>query len=288
MKPLQTALRHIRRAPYQAIAAISTCMLTFTIAAIFIMVALGSSQILKFFETRPEVTVFFKDEASPNQIFSVKEKLEKTGITASVRYISKEEALEIYREENKSDPLLLEMVTANILPASLEISAHDPALLKTIAEMVKSEPIVEEVLFQEDIISSLTKWTNAIRITGITLGLAFAFQTFTIFLIIIGMKISLKREEIEILNLIGASKWDIKAPFIYEGIIYGLTGGFLSWVFAVTALLYATPFLVSFLAGLPVLPVPLWFYPLLLGGILAAGFILGSLGSLVAVRRFLK
>lgn len=287
-KHLSTALNHVRRSPYQAIAAIGISTLTFFIATIFSAVALGSSVILQYFETRPQVTAFFENNAPEQRINEVKSKLENSGLAAAIRYVSQDEALNIYREQNKDDPLLLEMVTASILPASLEIEAKDPASLADIATLLDSEAQVEEVLFQEDIVEALTTWTRSIRAIGLFMVGTFALLALVVILVIISMKISMKKDEIEILNLIGATRGYIRAPFLLEGIIYGAVGAFMGWIMTFICLLYSTPFLVTFLAGLPVLPIPVWFYASLLAGSLAAGLILGSLASLIAVKRFLK
>ena len=117
--------RHIRRSPYQALAAVMVITLTLFVTSLFLFVVLGSQRVLNFFETKPQITVFFKDEATAKQVEEMKEKLNATGKVASLKYISKEEAYDIYREQFKDDPLLLDLVTANILPASLEVSATD-------------------------------------------------------------------------------------------------------------------------------------------------------------------
>lgn len=122
MKHVRTTWQHIRRSPYQALAAIGVMTLTFFVTAIFIFIASGSEVVLHWLETRPQVTGFFKEEVTAAQVDSLKDELNRTGMIADIKYVSKEEALAIYREQNKDDPLLLEMVTANILPASLEVS----------------------------------------------------------------------------------------------------------------------------------------------------------------------
>jgi len=285
---LRTAWQHITRAPYQAIAAILVMSLTFTVAAIFIILVVGSQAILNWFETRPQVTAFFKEGTKIEQVEAIKEKLSETGKVSNMKYVSKEEALAIYREQNKNEPLLLEMVTANILPASLEVSATKISDLKEIAEILKNEPQIEEVIFQEDVISSLSSWTSALRKIGIGLMIILSVISLFVILVIIGMKIVLKKEEIEILKLVGASKWYIRAPFVIEGIIYGILGAVFAWGIAYIVLLYSTPFLVSFLSGIPILPVNPIFMFLLLLCLILGGITIGALGSILATRRYLK
>ena len=284
----RTSWTYIRRSPYQALAATLIMFLTFFLATVFVLTAGGFQGILRYFETRPQVTAFFKDNTTMDQVDVLEAKLAQTGKVKESKYISKEEALAIYKEQNKNDPLLLEMVTANILPASLEVSTKDISYLPEVAQILKSEPTVEEVIFQEDVVKALHTWTSTLRKIGVGLIGALGLVSLLIILVIVGMKITLRREEIEILQLLGATPWYIRTPFIFEGMFYGMIGAFLAWGICWLLLLYITPFLVKFLSGIPILPVPILFMLSLLGIELLAGIVIGSLGSLLAVKRYLK
>lgn len=285
---LRVTWTHIRRSPYQSLAAVLIMLLTFFIISVFTFLIAGSQAILNYFETRPQVTAFFEDQVTLGQIDLLKAKLAETEKVKEMIYVSKEEALAIYREQNKDDPLLLEMVTANILPASLEVSTLNITYLGEIAEILRQEPGVEEVIFQQDVVEALQKWTTNIRLIGIGLAIAFSLAGLLIILVIIGMKVALRRSEIEIMELIGASRGFIRAPFLLEGIFYGIFGALIAWIISYVLLLYATPFLLDFLAGIPILPVPVFFMLAVLGGELLLGIIIGTLGSFIAVRRYLK
>jgi len=284
----KTAIQHIKRAPFQALAAILIMSLIFFIIGSFVLLAAGSEKVLRYLETRPQVTAFLKDDIKPQQIELLKSKLETTGKVQKIKYVSKEEALAIYREENKDNPLLLEMVTAKILPASLEISAVNLSSLPELAKLLKEEPIVEEVLFQEDVISTLSSWVVSLRKAGIFLVLFLSLISIVTILIVIGMKISSRREEIVILELLGATKSYIRFPFIIEGMIYGILSALISWGLVYISLLYATPFLVNFLAGIPIFPISIIFMLEILGGLILLGILVGGTGSFYAVRRFFK
>lgn len=288
MKFLKTTWHHIRRSPYQSFSAVLLMVLTFFVITLFTFTILASSQIINYFESKPQVTAFFKDEAKQEEIDALKEELNATEKVAKTRFVSKQEALKIYREQNKDDPLLLELVTADILPASLEISAVKIDYLSSLSEMLKNSNIVSEVIYQKDIITTLTTWTNIIRKAGIGLvGLLILVSIF-IMMTIIGMKISQKREEIEIMRLIGATSWYVRWPFIFEGIFYGVTGAFFGWFIASAALLYASPYLSSFLKGISLLILSPIFLLELLGVEILLAIMLGIFSSFLAVLRYLK
>ena len=287
-KHLKTTWQHMRRSPYQALAAVAIMMLTFLAVSVFTFLILGSSQIINYFESKPQVTAFFHDDAKQSDIDSLVQQLKGSGKVATVKFVSKADALKIYQQQNKSDPLLLDLVTADILPASLEISTYNIEDLPVVSDSLTKNPIVQEVVFQKDIVSTLTTWTNAIRILGVILIIVLAGVSIFIMATIIGIKISQKREEIEVMQLIGATKWYISWPFIFEGIFYGLIGTAVGWFISSIALLWATPFLEEFLRGIPVLPVPWYIFGLLLVGEWILAIILGSFASMLAVRRYIK
>ena len=211
--------------------------------------------------------------------------------------MSKEDALAIYREQNKNDPLLLEMVTADILPASLEISAKEPKYLADLVPIIKEASGVEEVVYQKDVVDALIAWTNAIRLIGGVLTGLLAFNSILTIMTVVGMKIALKREEIDVLRLVGASRWYIRLPFVLEGGLYGIGGALLSWAIIMLLVIWLQPVLFGFLGMIPpfssillsATSTPFIVSSLgFLGGLLVTGFFLGSVGSLIALGRYLK
>lgn len=281
--------RNIRRTPYQALAASMVMFLTFLTLSSFLILALGSQQILRFYESKPQAIAFFKDGTTEADITAIQNALSQTGKTTQFKYVSKEEALEIYRERNKSNPTLLELVTANILPASLEISTQTPDDLKPIAEIVKREPVVEEVVFPEDVVASLTQATGLIRIVGSAVVAFLVTFSTLIIIMIIGFKIRIKKEEIETMKLLGASARFIRMPYLLEGIVYASIGALLGWLVSVLVTWYFEPLLQNNLGEVAQSILPL--SPILMLGLLMVelfvAVLVGGLGSLAAVRRYL-
>lgn len=288
MKFFSTAWRNIRRSPYQALAAILIMTLTFLVVSFFIFLLFGSSKIVNYFESKPQVTAFFKDDASQQDINTLGNSLSQSGQVASIKYISKQQALDIYKQQNKNDPLLLDLVTADVLPASFEISTVKIEDLGPVSAALQKSSIVSEVIYQKDVVAALTTWTNAIRKLGIGLIILLSLVSIFIMVTIIGIKISHKKEDIEIMRLIGATSWYIRWPFIIEGVFYGVIGALIGWSIAASTLLYSTSFLESFLKGIPVLPVRLLDLAILLLLEVALAMLLGVISSFLAVFRYLK
>lgn len=288
MKRTKTTLAHLRRTPYQALAAVIINTVTFFIITLFTVILIVTNNMLGFLESRPQVTAFFKDQATESNVESLSSRIESTGVADQITYISKEEALEIYRDQNQDNPLLLEMVTADILPASLEVSAVSVDDLEELAAVMQDDPSVEEVVYQKDIIDSLRQWTRALRTTGIALSIVFLATSVLTIAIIIGLKTASRKAEISTLSLLGASSWYIKSPFILEGIFYSLTGALLGWGVTYIILLYLTPNLVSFFQNTPIFPISGITMLIVLGIQIFIGLFVGTFASLLATRRYGK
>lgn len=286
MKKFQTTFKHIRRSPYQSLAAIFMTTITFFIVSIFALVVIGAHSMLGYFESRPQVTAFFKDDILMADIDSLKKNIDEAVPVDSMRYISKDDALEIYKKQNTDNPLLLEMVTADILPASLEVSAKNVKDLETIATLMQKNNAVEEVVFQKDVIDTLRKWLGGVRLTGIVLSSLLIFASLTTIIIILGIKFTARKTEINTLALLGATSWYIRGPFVTEGIIYAVSGAILGWGMSYLTLLYLTPNIVGFMQDITILPVPIWVIMAMLGSEVVLACIIGALASLIATRRY--
>lgn len=287
-KNLKTAITHMRRTPYQALSAIGLAAITFFVITIFTLLGLGTGQTLKYLESRPQVTAFFQDETTNPQIDTLRSQIENANIAQQITYISKDEALEIYRNQNQDNPLLLEMVTADILPASLEVSAHNVEDLEQIARIMQEDDNVEEVVYQKDIIDTLKVWTQGIRITGIALSAIFLLASIMTITVVIGLRTAARKEEINTLSLLGATQWYIKGPFVVEGVLYGVSGAFFGWALTYIILLYLTPNLAAFFQNIPLVPVPVAVMFALLAILILLGGVVGTVASLIATRRYGK
>src|SRR3989344_19651 len=290
MNILQKTYKQARRSPFQGLAAVMITTLTFLVISVFSLISYGSIKILEYFESAPQVIAFFEPgkDLTEVEIANIRAQLDKTGKLKDFRYVSTNEAEAIYKEKNKDNPLLLELVDASILPASIEISAGELKNLVELKGVLETQEGVDDVVYYEDIVNSLSSWINSVKIMG---GAAIAYlviESVLVILVIIALQIAARREEIEILKLIGATTGFIRQPFVVTGMAYGLIGGFLAWSVSYLMLLYSTPFLANWLQDIPLLPVSFWFMLALLAGELVLGILIGAVGSLIATRRFLK
>src|SRR3989304_7996116 len=105
---IKVAFARISRNPYHALAAFLVMFLTFFVGGAFVLLSIGSNTLIAYFESRPQVTAFLKDDTSPEKVKGIQDNLAKTGVVSKTTYISKEEALKIYQKRNKDEPILSE------------------------------------------------------------------------------------------------------------------------------------------------------------------------------------
>lgn len=283
-----TVAKHIRRSPYQAILAILIMTFTFYTISVFAIRTVISVKLISYFESKPQVTIFFNDTVKKENISDLKNKLEGTGKTLAVEYVSKEKAFNIYKNLNKEDPLLLELVTSELLPDSLEVKAIKPEYLSELASEAKGLSYVGEVIFQKETIDTFVSWIDALKRIGVIEISILLVESVLIVLTIISIRIGMRKEEIEIMKLIGASNWFIRIPFLLEGMFYGVLGAMLGWSFSYIYLLYFTPMLQGLLKGIPIFPLSPLVMLDLLGLEIIIACILGLFASYIAVLRYIK
>ncbi len=297
----KTALGYIRRSPFQAMAAVFVLSLTFFVATLVAILVYSSSQLLIYFETRPQIIAFLKDNASDTNVGELRNRLSADTRIKDVKYVSKEDALSIYKKATTDKPLLGQLVSPSIFPASLEFSVTDLSYAGNIIDKLKGESIVDSVGFTaaiggqtslNDVVNRLKTITTYVRLGGAVFTGILALASFMVLLITITMRMSSRREEIEILNLIGATQGFIRSPIILEAIFYSLLGVFVGWVLAFIAVLYSAPSLVMYFGEIPVLPKDIMgivgLFAIFLGVELVSGFILAISGSLLAISRVKK
>ena len=298
---LKTAWSFIRRTPYQALAAIFVLAITFFITTILATLLYSSTIALEHFETRPQIIAFIKEDADELSIIELRMRLENDERLKEVRFVSKEDALEIYKDATSDNPLLAELVSPGIFPASLEFSVVELSLAQNVINDLRNEEIVDEVGFTasiqgedtlNDVVEQLRRITYYIRIGGGVFVGSLIGASFLVLLVIISLRLSSRKEEIEILSLIGATKGFIRIPIIIESIVYTSAGVLVGWSVAIITILYSTPSIVKYFGQVPVIPSDTKELLVLYGTILAAELLVGMMlaltGSVIAISRVNK
>ncbi|MCL4383989.1 ABC transporter permease [Patescibacteria group bacterium] len=289
MSTASTTWHHIRRSPFQSLGAIIMMTISFFVFTAFFVITNGMSQVLSYFENKPEITIFLKDGLDKDTVENVQKELAAYPNIKEIKFISKDKALAIYREQNKDNPLLLEMVSASILPASFEVSAYEPKVLQDIANNFGNrKDVVDEIVYQKDVIDSLLNWTSTIRKVGLVTLAVLGSVSFLFIFTVITMKITGRKDEIKISRLLGASGWYTSRPFLLEGVFYGLIGVILGSSFCLAAFYFTRNSINQFFNPVTFLTLNPIFYAKAIGIELLSGIFLGLFASWVGVSRLIK
>lgn len=292
---LQEAMRALRRNAAPSLAAIVTTIITVVLLGVLIPVfqtAQGKSE-----EVRSElnIQVGLYDDATRAETAALRRKLEALPHVESIRFISKGEALKTLRSELK-DKSILEQLNSNPLPASFEIKADDPANLPAIRAAViptgengkpqPISPIVSNIFDRQQASQQIEQVTSALKIVLTVITVLLVIASLMLVGNTIRLSIYTRRREVEVMRLVGATRWFIRWPFMIEGVIVGFAGGLLAililWLGKIT-IVDPLSDEINLLAAQENMT-----FPALVAILFAASVLVSAVGSGVTLRRFLK
>lgn len=300
MRMCRYGINNFSRNAWLTVAA--TAVMTITLLIIF--VTLASRQILvdtiDQIKEKVNMSIYVKTDTSDTQARQVKEELEKLGTVKSVSYISPAQARDDFARENKADGATLDALNeaTNKLPGVFSIqiqNINDPAELDN---FVKTNEVYKKYADPDHPASFSGERRNAIE--GIGNGVSFAERfgaiASTVFVIIsslivfntIRMAIFNRKEEIQMMKLIGADRSFIRGPFVVEAIVYGFIAALLATLLGIAGLYFLKDRLISGVAVEPTIQAVTVYAPFVLLGMIVTGALIGIISSLLATRKYLK
>jgi len=292
-KILKRSWDNIKKEKFLSFSNVLIMVITFLILGLFIILITISQTAIRYLESQAQVTVFFKDDFPEANILELRDRYVDDKRLASINYVSKEDAFRIFSEINKDEPVLLESISASILPASLEIKARNIKDLSPISAEFSTVDGIEDIRFFKDVIDKFKFWSNVLYIGGFTLLGILTFVSYSVILYTLKSTINAKGIELSILKLVGASDTYVKNPFVYQGMAFGLIASGIAGllivilsIIAVSTGLLKGGVLFGLVYGLTLNPIV---YALILCILLMAfGGFLGYFGSLTAIKKYLK
>jgi cell division transport system permease protein len=233
--------------------------------------------------SKVELEAFIQEPASDEDIAELQRNVEAVQGVEKVVVITKEEAAKIFRQEFGED--ILSVLDFNPLPPSLKISLREgfrtSAGAQAVYDRVRAMKGIESVVYRKALLDLIDRRTATVH--NVTLGLGVLISLSSVFLVsnTIRLAIYSKRKLIRTMQLVGATSAFIRFPFLLEGIVQGLIGGVLAatilYLFLERAIRYVSAELALYLHMEPV------FYP----AVVVAGTVLGLVGSVISVARFI-
>jgi cell division transport system permease protein len=289
---VERAFINIRQNLLVTLLTIGTITLAFLILSLALLIYVNLERVTESWSDRVQVTAYFSEDLSPGDLATLKAKIKAVEGTSDVQYISKDEALKRFYGRLKGQEALLEGVSPEILPSSLEIhlkkNSRDSASVSRYVERLKKIPMITEVQYGEEWVKRFSHFMNLIRFAGVLVAGFIVLAVVFIVANTIKLTIYARKDELDLMGLVGATRLFIKVPYLIEGVVQGVIGAILANLVLLgvyLAFLNNADFFFSFNtmeAGLLFLPVT-YLVALVFGG--AA---LGFLGSLASLKRFIS
>lgn len=278
----------LKRNNWMTLASISTVAVSLFVFGMFMILVMNMNKMASTLESQVQISVYLKSGLSEDDIEDVGRDLQQMTEVESVKFVSKTEALERFKERLGDQKYLLEALgEANPLPDAYEVTVKQPEMVKTAAEAIDNFSGVEQAKYGQDVVQHLFEITRLIRWVGLALMLLLAGATLFIISNTIRLTVFARRKEIAIMKYVGATDWFIRWPFLLEGMVLGFFGGIAAAVILRSAYAALTAKVYDTLAFFPLIPG----YPFLnyIGVVvIVSGMIIGAIGSTISLKRFLK
>jgi cell division transport system permease protein len=296
MRIIKYGLQYIGRNGWLSVATTGVMILALLVFHGLVISRMLAKNVVAGLRDKIDISVYFKNDASEEQILKISRDLEKLAEVKSVEYVSQDKALTIFKEKHQSDEVIaaaIQELDANPLLAALNIKAYDPAQYSDIADYLESADLnaaVEKVTYAQNqgVIDRLARLISAFEKFGLGTALFMAAMAALVIFNTIRIAIYSNREELNIMRLVGASNNFIKGPYIVAGIIYGLLAAVFSLIIAAPILAAASPYIQIFVPEINLSAYLTDHWPTLLSYQMIFGIGLGVVSTAVAIRRYLK
>jgi cell division transport system permease protein len=287
---LKKALEHLRVNPFLTLVTVSTITISLVIFGLFGLIYLSVQQVLHRWGDDFRVTVYLSDTVSQSDAENVRSEIARWAEVEEITYTSKAQAMAWFRTQLQDYAGILEGLRENPLPASFEIKLRAggaaSGTLDRLVSRLRQERGVADIHYGQRWLARLKVVMDMVKLVGLAVGGLLLLATVVVVSNTVKLTFYARQEELEIMRLVGATDFFIKAPFLIEGLVHGVAGGALA---AGTLMLLSRLFLSHLniplrLALAPDAIVP----PPLIGGFVGLSVALGLVGSSISLRRFLR
>ena len=284
---IKETLFNIRINRTTTLIAVGTTGFTLACFGVFLLLYLNLKEMVSSLQEDVQVILYLEEDISPRGVSDLGRRLRKEPEVASLLFVSKEEALKEFREQFPAEEDLLEGLGVNPLPASFVVTVapqfRSPESIRRWVERQRNVPGLEEVQYSRDWIEKLEVIVGYVELAAMAIGGLLAAASVTIIASTIRLTVYARRDEIQIMRMIGATGTFIKIPYLLEGAVLGTLGGMLSLALLkgcfefFSAHLGAPGGLLGVEAGFAFLPGQVSAL------LVVAGLLLGSTGSFVSL-----
>ncbi len=284
------AVQGFTRNPVMSLASTFTVTLMLLLFAFFLTTDRGLQAAVQVLESKVELALFIDDRAKVSEILALKSRIERDPAVYRVDYITKDQALRRLQEiaDRRKDFVVADL-SSNPLPASLEIKLSDAREARRLGDELRAEVgkgVVYDVIDNPQVVDQLLTITRVLSIGGIAVLSMMLFVALFVIVNTIRIAVHARRDEIEIMQLVGATDAFVRWPFILEGMFVGALGATLSLVVLFAAAGPVTTAMLDFLVTLPISLGPDYAVQLA-ASVLGVALLVGAGGASLSVRAHL-
>ncbi len=281
-----------------ALGSIITIFLSLLIIGIFLVAGVMVENLVTNIENEVSITAYVADDADQDDIDRVMSTVRGMEDVANVSFTTKEQALEKFSNSISNAEIIEQLDGQNPLPASIDIELSDPQSVDAVAHQLEANSVYQQICedpsnpgdsikYGQTTVERLFAVTNYVRYIGLALIVLLIFIALVFINNTIRLAILARRKEIAIMRLVGASNGFIRGPFLMEGALHALIGSVLAVVVIQVLRVSAIP---RFQESLPFLSFDIsgGTYVVIYVALVAAGLLMGLIGSAFAMRRYLK
>lgn len=285
------SVKSIWRNKVMSLASIGSVMSALLVIGIFLILVLNVDYLAEKLESQVEIKVHLVDDLSDNIIKDIQKEIEGLEGVKETVFVSKDQALKEFSESLGENSYLLEGLEGdNPLSDSFVVTLVDPRLAPKVTLAIKAMSNIENVVYGKEILEKLLDITYFLRIGSLAIvGILFLISVFIISNTI-KLTVFARRREIGIMKYIGATDWFVRGPFFFEGVLLGFLGSIISISLLATGYYFLSRYIEQQMFGLLVVSLMPFNEVLntLIVALLIFGVIIGSLGSMISIRKFLR
>lgn len=284
-----------------SLSAVLIMVITLSVVALLMISSAALKSVLVDLTNKVDVTVYFTTSATQDQIQTLQDAVQALPEVAEVNFVSSDEALAQFQERHKNDQLTMQALQGlgeNPLGASLEIRAKETSQYESISSYLNAQQasasgtgsIIDKVNFSQNkiAIDRLTNIIETSRSLGVAVAVVLGLASVLIVFNTIRLAIYTSREEIGVMNLVGANPWYVRGPFMVTGLLYGMISGLLVLIILYPLTAWLGPASERFLGTFNVFSYYTSSFSLLFFVLCGSGIALGALSSYLAVSRYLN
>jgi cell division transport system permease protein len=277
---------NLKRNVFITVAAVLVVSVSLYLVGVVLIASFAVDRALTLQTRKVEVAVFLSKDVTPPARDSIQKDLTGMPEVASVEYESKEDAYERFKILFRDEPEIVSNTTADALPESFRVKLKDPNEFPVVRDSFEGRPGIHEIRDERQFLKRFLAVVRDIRTLGAVVVGLLILAAAVLIATTIRMAIFARRREVAIMKLVGATNWFIRVPFMLEGVIQGMAGT----VFAVLLLLLTKPFFTNLAKSFQFLNLTVSVPEILQRSalLLLFGIVIGALGSLLGLRRFLE